>query len=275
MLISFLFLDENICFGYSLEAPLRGVSNKYPQRMFSLRNKKNIMWIPLLSVAMQSDQSSLKICIHGYPNCTLLKFKSDCTNALAYPSLCLAHMVTYLDLLVTVKDIVVLLFRFAWKSTELISGDIKRFSCAWHCYRFSLWIPTTLLNFMKCYSNDQHGLRWQKTYLWTCAQNENSDQHVHLHSLIRIFTTVLSTSLGKTFFAWCFILNENILFWLTIPYQEPFVFSVSVFYFQICTLKLNLSPEIGLTYAISIVKWFFGIFVLVNIFYFSLLNLNY
>ena len=78
----------------------------------------------------------------------------------------------------------------------------------------------------------------------------------------RCITTVLSTSLGKTFFAWRFILNENILFWLTISYQKPFVFSVSVFYFQICTLKLNLSPEIGLTYAISIVKWFFGNFCL-------------
>ena len=87
-------------------------------------------------------------------------------------------------------------------------------------------------------------------------------------------TTVLSSSLGKTFFAWRFILNENILLWLTISYQKPFVFSVSVFCSQICTLKLNLSPKIGLTYAISIVKWFFGIFVLVNIFYFSLLNLN-
>ena len=87
--------------------------------------------------------------------------------------------------------------------------------------------------------------------------------------------TVLSTSLGKTFFAWHFILNENILFWLTLSYQKPFVFSVSVFDFQICTRKLNLSPEIGLPYAISIVKWFFGIFVLVNIVYFSLLNLNY
>ena len=92
---------------------------------------------------------------------------------------------------------------------------------------------------------------------------------------IRRLTTVLSTSSGKTFFAWRFILNENILFWLTIFYQKPFVFSVSVFCSQICTLKLNLSPKIGLTYAISIVKWFFGIFVLVNIFYFSLLDLKY
>ena len=50
MLISFLFLDENICCGYSLEVPRWGASNEYPQQwtMFSSRNKKNIMWIPPL-----------------------------------------------------------------------------------------------------------------------------------------------------------------------------------------------------------------------------------
>ena len=48
MLISFLFLDKNICCGYSLEAPCRGASNEYPQHMFLSRNKKNIMWIPSL-----------------------------------------------------------------------------------------------------------------------------------------------------------------------------------------------------------------------------------
>ena len=48
MLISFLFLHENICCGYSLEAPRRGASNGYPQHMFSWRNKKNTMWIPPL-----------------------------------------------------------------------------------------------------------------------------------------------------------------------------------------------------------------------------------
>ena len=70
--------------------------------------------------------------------------------------------------------------------------------------------------------------------------------------------TVLSTSLGKTFFffffAWRFILNENILFLLTISYQKPFVFYVSVFYSQTFTQKLKLRPKVGLTYAISIVK---------------------
>ena len=48
MLISFLFLDKNIHSGHSLEAPRRSASNEYPQRIFSSRNKKNIMWIPLL-----------------------------------------------------------------------------------------------------------------------------------------------------------------------------------------------------------------------------------
>ena len=37
-----LFLHENICCGYSLEAPQQGASNEYPQHMFLWRNKKNI-----------------------------------------------------------------------------------------------------------------------------------------------------------------------------------------------------------------------------------------
>ena len=41
-IIFFLFLDENICCGYSLEAPHQGASNEYPQHMFLLRNKKDI-----------------------------------------------------------------------------------------------------------------------------------------------------------------------------------------------------------------------------------------
>ena len=46
MLISFVFLNKNICCGYSLEVPRRGTSNEYPQHMYSSRNQKNIMWIP-------------------------------------------------------------------------------------------------------------------------------------------------------------------------------------------------------------------------------------
>ena len=37
----FLFLNENICCGYSLEAPRRGASNEYSQHVFLSRNKKN------------------------------------------------------------------------------------------------------------------------------------------------------------------------------------------------------------------------------------------
>ena len=48
-------------------------------------------------------------------------------------------------------------------------------------------------------------------------------------------STVLSISLGKTFFAWRFILNENILFWLTISYQKPFVLCFCVLFSYIYT----------------------------------------
>ena len=72
-------------------------------------------------------------------------------------------------------------------------------------------------------------------------------------------STVLSTSLGKTVFSWRFILDKNILVWLTISCQKPFVFYVSVFCSQIFTQRLKLRPKVGLTYAISIVKWFFWI----------------
>ena len=46
--IFFLFLNENICCGYSLEAPCRGASNEYPQHMFSSKNKKTIYQIHTL-----------------------------------------------------------------------------------------------------------------------------------------------------------------------------------------------------------------------------------
>ena len=49
---------------------------------------------------------------------------------------------------------------------------------------------------------------------------------------------------GKKFFAWHFILNENILFWLTISCQNLFVFYVSVFS-QIFTQKLKLRPKVS------------------------------
>ena len=58
----------------------------------------------------------------------------------------------------------------------------------------------------------------------------------------------------KDVFAWRFILNENILFWLTISCQKPFVFYVSVFCSQVFTQKLKIQPKVGLTYAISTVK---------------------
>ena len=36
----FLFLQENICYGYSLEVPQWGTSNEYPQHMFFWKSKE-------------------------------------------------------------------------------------------------------------------------------------------------------------------------------------------------------------------------------------------
>ena len=62
-------------------------------------------------------------------------------------------------------------------------------------------------------------------------------------TFLGVWSIVLSASLGKMFFAWDSILNENILFSLTISYQKPFAFSVSVFCSQMFTLKLNLCQK--------------------------------
>ena len=106
-----------------------------------------------------------------------------------------------------------------------------------------------MLELIKMYSSCRSAVDMGKLFPWMITYKVTE-------------TTILSTSLGKTFFAWRFILNKNILFWLTISYQKPFVFSVSMFCFQIFTLKLNLRSKVGLTYAFSIVKWFFFNFCL-------------
>ena len=67
--ISFLFLHENICCGYSLEAPLRGASYEYPQHMFSWRNKKNINTFQLKKapyLELWKIQISLQCCMICY-----------------------------------------------------------------------------------------------------------------------------------------------------------------------------------------------------------------
>ena len=48
----FLFLNKNICCGYSLEAPQCGTSNEYPLHMFSSELRKPFTWYSLLSRPM-------------------------------------------------------------------------------------------------------------------------------------------------------------------------------------------------------------------------------
>ena len=58
-------------------------------------------------------------------------------------------------------------------------------------------------------------------------------------------------------------------------YQKTFVSSVSVFCSQICILKLNLRPKVGLTLCNVYRKViFFFLFCLKFFFYFSLLNVK-
>ena len=51
-MLSILFLHENICCGYSLEAPRQGASNEYHNICFCREIRKILCGYPLLSVAM-------------------------------------------------------------------------------------------------------------------------------------------------------------------------------------------------------------------------------
>ena len=89
MLISFLLLHENICCGYSLEAPRRGASDEYPQHMFSWRNKKNIVWIPPLIYSY--DCLAARRCFGCLPSHRVsCKHWPDCMDVQAEMSLCWA-----------------------------------------------------------------------------------------------------------------------------------------------------------------------------------------
>ena len=72
MLVSFLFLHENVCCGYSLEAPRRGASNEYPQHMFPWRNKKNIMCIPPLICSYVEVPQVCTLALNNLPTVGLL-----------------------------------------------------------------------------------------------------------------------------------------------------------------------------------------------------------
>ena len=72
VLIFFLFLHENICCRYSLEAPQKGASNEYPQHMYSWRNMKKYnldipsyleVWRWPLTLCLIMDHQHIMICV--------------------------------------------------------------------------------------------------------------------------------------------------------------------------------------------------------------------
>ena len=71
--------------------------------------------------------------------------------------------------------------------------------------------------------------------LWTSAND------------ILIVTTVLSIFFGKIVFSWRFILNENVLFWLSIILSGTICLFYFCALFQIFTVKLILRRNMGLT----------------------------
>ena len=138
-------------------------------------------------------------------------------------------------------------------------------------YRSACWVEISADDIQKCFSYLLFFF-FQKKRAKTRRQ---SAWNVKVLFLRKIICRLLNYCPFDITWKDDFCLAWYILCWLTISYQKLFVFSVSVLCSQICTLKLNLRPNISLTYGISIIKRFFWIFVWEYIFYFSLLKLNY
>ena len=62
LIFCILLLHKNICCGYLLEVPCGGNSDVLPEHVFSSRNKKNIMGVPLLSGALTYLELCIQVC---------------------------------------------------------------------------------------------------------------------------------------------------------------------------------------------------------------------
>ena len=73
-IIFFLFLNENIYCGYSLEVPQRGTSNEYPQYIFSLRNKKKIAFFFQSKHDPSGDMNATMYTYEMHWNCLIMTY---------------------------------------------------------------------------------------------------------------------------------------------------------------------------------------------------------
>ena len=170
------------------------------------------------------------LCILSYPKCAQWRFWSDCANAQADLNLQWAYISEG---------------TFFWHRGSFCSYQ-KLFTPFVSTFRSIVFVPTMPTHRISTE-------KWRDQ--WEAWEVDTSDiTRVEISNCF-LLSPLLHHILGhhSESFSWSFILNENLLFLFIISYQKPSVFSISVFCYQIFTLKLNLQPKIRLTNAMSIV----------------------
>ena len=173
---TYVFLYENISCGYSLEAPQWGASNEYHNICFCAEiRKKTVCGHPLLfraifsffsmNYGIQTQQLKLQIRVSRFIYLSQRTTKpcetsKDSDQPVHPPSMARVLVHHSLDSLEAVES----------------TCDKRRlwFVCTDHFYFHYFFMKTWVAT--------------SEMYLWTCVSSKDSDQPVHLSSLIRIFT---------------------------------------------------------------------------------------
>ena len=79
-MISFLFLNENICWGYSLRAPQRGASDEYPQHMFLMSTHNICFRWEIRKISAFFRWKKRLICCYAFSYVAALMFRKALLN---------------------------------------------------------------------------------------------------------------------------------------------------------------------------------------------------
>ena len=187
-----LFLLKSIDCGYSLEPPRRGGSNEYHNLCFEQKYEKyqNIL---------SENLSFLMVKFSVYLNRRVFVMRQMSRNVRKRSFGHVRPANIQISLRIRAVYLINLFNLWSYESTI-------------HPAKVS-YIVVIALN----------PLPFQLKILHTKAKWVYCSFGLHMNPYIHCY------GLGKTVFAWRFILNDNTLFCLTISYQKTFVFSVSVF----------------------------------------------